>query len=568
MKLPQKASSLSSSIKATFVILFLALLGLPTGATEDSVDLNMVHSIKEEAFQNGHVMDHLFQLSDLHGPRLTGSPEFLDAANWVVQQLKEWGISAQLEPWGDFGRSWSLRRFRADLTQPRYMPLIAFPKAWTSGTSGPVHAQVVYAPFFQNWEDDMRRDPSKILERLAKYSAEQKGKLRGKIVLLDPIRKLKPATDAALQRMDENELTAIGMAPSPFRSPSYEWPITALPDDPEKRKDLYASLPLEVREDFWEHIQESWDRFNAFLKEEGVIAAFSADNSGSGGIMFVGRGGSPHTGAPVPPPLIVVEPEQYFRMARLVENKIPVEVDLQVDAEFKEGPVQGINVIGEIPGAGKKNEVVMLGGHLDSWHSGTGATDNAAGCAIAMETLRILKSLNARLDRTVRLALWSGEEQGLYGSRYYVKKHFGDAVTMKVLREHAGLSGYFNVDNGAGKIRGVYLQGNDMMRPIFQKWFEPFKDLGVETITIRDTGGTDHLSFDAVGLPGFQFVQDELDYETRTHHSNVDTYDHADPADMMQASAILASIVYDAANRPEMLPRKPLPKPLPPKKNN
>ena len=255
-------------------------------------------------------------------------------------------------------------------------------------------------------------------------------------------------------------------------------------------------------------------------------------------------------------------------MARLVENKIPVEVELQVDADLKEGPVQGINVIGEIPGGKKKNEVVMLGGHLDSWSAGTGATDNAAGCAIAMEALRILKSLNVPLDRTVRLALWSGEEQGLYGSRFYVKKHFGDPVTMKTLAEHAGLSGYFNLDNGSGKIRGVYLQGNDMMRPIFEKWFVPFKDLGVGTITIRDTGGTDHLSFDAVGLPGFQFVQDELDYDTRTHHSNLDTYDHADPADMMQASAILASIVYDAANRPDLLPRKPLPKPLPPKKNN
>ena len=292
MKSRQKNFSFFSLKHARPVVLFVALVALTAfaGAADDSVDLKIVHSIKEEAFQNSRVMDHFFQLSDLHGPRLTGSPEFQDAANWVVQQLKEWGIGAGLEPWGEFGRSWSLRRFSAHQLQPAYTPLVAFPKAWTPGTSGAVRAQVVYAPFFQNWEDDMRRDPSKILERLAKYTAEQKGKLRGKIVLVDPIRKLIPATSAAVQRMGESDLTTIGTAPVPFRVPSYEWPILALPDDPEKRKDLYTSLPLEVREDFWEHIQESWDRFNAFLKDEGVIAAFSADNSGWGGAMFVGEG--------------------------------------------------------------------------------------------------------------------------------------------------------------------------------------------------------------------------------------------------------------------------------------
>ena len=207
----------------------------------------------------------------------------------------------------------------------------------------------------------------------------------------------------------------------------------------------------------------------------------------------------------------------------------------------------------------------MMGAHLDSWHSGTGATDNAAGCAVVLEALRILKTLNLSMDRTVRLALWSGEEQGLYGSRAYVQKHFADPVTMKVHPEHSKLSGYFNIDNGTGKIRGVYLQGNDMMRPVFEKWFEPFQDLGVSTLTIRDTSGTDHLSFDAVGIPAFQFIQEPAEYRMRTHHSNIDLYDHAQPADLMQASAVLASVVYHAANRSELLPRKPLPRPLPPK---
>jgi carboxypeptidase Q len=225
--------------------------------------------------------------------------------------------------------------------------------------------------------------------------------------------------------------------------------------------------------------------------------------------------------------------------------------------------VDSYNVTGEIPGGAKKDELVMVGAHLDSWHSGTGATDNAAGSAVMIETMRILKTLNLNLDRTVRIALWSGEEQGLLGSKAYVKEHFGDPATMKLTQEQAKLSGYFNVDNGSGKIRGVYLQGNDAMRPIFEQWLAPFRDQGVSTISIRNTGGTDHLSYDAVGLPGFQFIQDPLDYDTVTHHSNMDTVDHVQAADLMQAAAVVATVVYNAANRPEMLPRKALPKPAP-----
>jgi Zn-dependent M28 family amino/carboxypeptidase len=202
----------------------------------------------------------------------------------------------------------------------------------------------------------------------------------------------------------------------------------------------------------------------------------------------------------------------------------------------------------------------MLGGHFDSWHTGTGATDNGAGSAVMIEAMRILKTLNLKMDRTVRLALWSGEEEGLLGSKAYVKEHFGDPATMRLTDAHAKLSGYFNLDNGTGKIRGVYLQGNDAMRPLFEQWLAPFRDQGVSTITIRNTGGTDHLSFDAVGLPGFEFIQDPLDYGTLTHHSDMDTYDHAQGADLMQAAAVVASVVYDAANRAEMLPRKELPK--------
>jgi Zn-dependent M28 family amino/carboxypeptidase len=234
-----------------------------------------------------------------------------------------------------------------------------------------------------------------------------------------------------------------------------------------------------------------------------------------------------------------------------------------LQADYSKDNQYAYNITGEIPGGAKKDEVIMLGAHFDSWHTGTGATDNAAGSAVMIEAMRILKTLNLKLDRTVRIALWSGEEEGLLGSKAYVKEHFGDPVTMKLTESHARLSGYFNLDNGSGKIRGVYLQGNDAMRPLFEQWLAPFRDQGVTTTSIRNTGGTDHLSFAAVGLPGFQFIQDPLDYSTLTHHSDMDTYDHIQAADLMQAAAVVASVVYDAANRAEMLPRRELPKAQP-----
>jgi len=308
------------------------------------------------------------------------------------------------------------------------------------------------------------------------------------------------------------------------------------------------------------------DRLNAFFRDEGVLAVVSGDTRGTGGVVFAEAGGSYENGAPIPPPMVSLAPEPYDRLCRLVEKKIPVKIELEMEATFDETSPDGMDVVAEIPGGAKRDEVVMLGAHLDSWHSGTGATDNAAGTAVVLEAMRILKALGLPMDRTVRLALWTGEEQGILGSRGYVKNHFADPVTMRTLPEHAKLSGYFNLDNGTGKIRGVYLQGNDMMRPVFRAWLAPFEDMGTVTISIQDTGGTDHLSFDAVGLPGFQFIQDPLDYGSRTHHSNIDVYDHVQEGDLMQAAAILASVVYDAATRPELLPRKSLPKALPPKR--
>ena len=301
------------------------------------------------------------------------------------------------------------------------------------------------------------------------------------------------------------------------------------------------------------------------LTDEGVAVAIRIGAGRSeGGTVFGQAGGSRDAKEPTPPPMIALTPEHYNRIARLLDRKVPVKLEVDVSARFVDARTDSVNVIGEIEGGRKKQEVVMIGAHLDSWHGGTGATDNAAGSAVMIEAMRILKTLNLRLDRTVRLGLWGGEEQGLLGSRAYVTAHFADRADMKLKPEHATLSAYFNVDNGSGKIRGVFLQGNDAMRPIFETWLKPFQDLGATTISIRGTGGTDHLSFDAVGLPGFQFIQDQLEYDSRTHHSNMDVYDRVQRNDMMQMAAFVASFVYNAANREELLPRKPLPKPQPP----
>jgi Zn-dependent M28 family amino/carboxypeptidase len=280
--------------------------------------------------------------------------------------------------------------------------------------------------------------------------------------------------------------------------------------------------------------------------------------------MAAAAGGSRDPKEPLPPAMIVITPEHYNRIARLAEKGAGVKLEVEVKNLIDNENADSWNVIGEIPGTGRhKDEVVMIGGHLDSWHGGTGATDNASGCGVMMETMRILKALNLKLDRTVRIALWSGEEQGLLGSRAYVKQVFADRETMKTTKAHEQFSAYYNIDNGTGKIRGIYTQGNEMVRPIFETWLAPFRDLGVTTVTNRNTGGTDHQSFDAVGLPGFQFIQDPVEYSTRTHHSNMDVYDRIQKSDVMQMSAVVASLVYHTANREERLPRKPLPKAQP-----
>ena len=545
--------------------LLIAALAMGTAsASDERVDLDVVHRIKDEAFRKSQVMDHLFYLTDVNGPRLTGSPGFKSAADWSIASLKKWGVAdARTEKWGRFGRGWSLERFSAHLIEPAFAPLNGVVKAWSGGTSGEVTGDVVFAPVFEEKQTGEIWDLEALAKGIKEYAERQKGKLRGKIVLLEPVRPLLLPTQKEAERYDAAKLEEIAKGPDPQPAAPIEWPLTRLPADREERDRITARLPLEIGSDFFIRRRKVVDDLYRFLKDEAVLAVFAADRRGSGGVVFAEGVRSTDPDSPIPPPVVVLAPESYARIVRLVGRNVRVRAALDVKVKFQDSDLDAFNVVAEIPGGRKKDEIVMLGAHLDSWHGGTGASDNAAGCAVVLEAMRVLKALNLKTDRTVRLVLWSGEEQGLLGSRAYVREHFADPVTMALKPEYARLSGYFNLDNGSGKIRGVYLQGNDMVRPIFDAWLAPFHDLGATTLTIEDTGGTDHKAFDAVGLPGFQFIQDPLDYMTRTHHSDLDVYDHAVPSDLMQAAAVMASFVYNAATRPDMLPREPLPPPLP-----
>lgn len=505
---------------ALLLVLCLSVSG------QERVDLGVIHQIKAEAFQNPKVAETAFQLTDVYGPRLTNSPQFRAAGHWAVKQLKEYGFeNVTLEKWGPFGRGWAYSSYAGYINEPQYQPLVGYPLAWTPGTEGPLTADALLAPI--RTEADLE---------------QYKGKLRGKIVLRDPPRSLVLPTDPAGRRLTDAQLADLSL----FQIPP--------PPAPNGREGQPRLTPQQAR--------RFRQRLNQFWKDEGVPLVVRTSSEGDAGTVF-GLGADRESKDNVP--TIVLSAEHYNRVVRLLNHKVPVKLTFDVKAQFYDDDPSSFNVIAEIPGNAKRDEVVMVGAHFDSWHLGTGATDNAAGDAVAIEVLRILKALNLKMDRTVRLALWGGEEQGLLGSRAYVKEHFADPATMKLTAEHERFSGYFNLDNGSGKIRGVNMQGNDAMRPIFEKWFEPFKDLGAGTIALRNTGGTDHLSFDAVGLPGFQFIQDPLDYNTRTHHSNMDVYDRLQPTDLEQAAAIMASMVYNAATRPDKLPRKPLPKPRPPR---
>lgn len=527
--------------------LVVAVLSLAAGAVaaEEAVNLDAVHRIRQEAFQNSKVMDHVFQLTDVVGSRLTNSPGFFKAADWATKQLRDWGLEARQEKWGPFGRGWTYTRFSAHMLEPVPAQFIGVPLAWTPGTKGRVTGEVMVANI-QN-DADMER---------------YRSRLKDKIVFLGAGRELPLSTAPVSTRYSDQELAQLALA-APGRGGR------GGRGGPPGTAALGAGrgggrgAPPDGNGNGNQGGQNFTNRLNEFLVREGVaVLVRNGENPSEGGALFARAGGPREPNAPLPPPSIALVTEHYNRVLRLLDANIPVKMEIEVNAQFFD-PTDSVNVIADLPGTTKRDEVVMIGAHLDSWHAGTGATDNAAGSAVVMEVMRILKQLNLPMDRTVRMALWGGEEQGYLGSRAYVREHFADRATMQTKPEHAKLSGYFNVDHGSGRIRGVYLQGNDAMRPVFEAWMKPVADLGVTTISIRDTNGTDHLAFDEVGLPGFQFIQDWLDYNTRTHHSNMDVYDRVQREDLQQIAAVLATFVYHAATRPELLPREPLPAPAP-----
>ena len=519
----------------------------------ERVSLAIAHQIRNEAFgRNSKVMDTSFYLTDVHGPRLTGSPQAKRAAEWAVKQLTDWGlVNAKMEPWGtSFGKGWECTRYVAMMKTPEFQPIIGFSAPWSGSTTGDVTGEAVLAVI--NGPEDLEK---------------WKGKLKGKIVLtVAPHADELPVTPLAVRLTDE-ELAAASVAPDPVSGNPSSLPLGFVRGAP-----LNGGAPAGGRgaaggrggrgaaagrggaNNFRAELAKFW-------KDEGVLVLLQPGSGSADGGTIMGSGGVLRTAADEPPlATAIIANEHYNRITRLLEKEIPVTLEFDIQTKITD-VADSFNITAEIPGTDPRAGFVMVGGHFDSWTGGTGATDNGAGSAVAMEAVRILKSLNLKMARTIRIGLWTGEEQGLLGSRAYVKEHFADPADMKPKPEHAKLAAYFNLDNGGGRIRGIYMQDNDEMRPIFESWLEPFKDLGATTLTIRNTGSTDHVSFDAVGLPAFQFIQDPLDYGSRTHHSNMDVFDRLQANDMEQASAVEAWFVYNAAARPEMLPRKPMPQP-------
>jgi carboxypeptidase Q len=490
----------------------------------ENVDLAVIQKIKDEGLKRSQVMELMSWMCDVYGPRLTNSPNERAAAQWALKTFKDWGLAnPHLEKWGPFGRSWKNEIGTARAVSPQPFQIYMNVGAWTPSTNGAVSGEVVLV------------DDIKVESDLEKY----RGKLKGKIVFVSPMKEVKARFTPDGKRWTMQGLDSLAM-------PQPERPFTPPPPpDPNAPKPLSDSAKA------------------VFFASEGVVARISAPFSGDGGTIFGGGGGSRAVNPPAMVPSAAFAVEHYGRIYRMVKKGVPVTVELNIKNAWDDSDLYSNNVIAEIPGSDPKlkEELVMVGAHFDSWHYGTGATDNGAGSAVMMEAMRILKTLNLPMKRTVRIGLWTGEEQGLFGSRAYVKEHFGDPATMELKPDHAKFAAYFNVDNGTGAIRGVYQQGNEAVAEVFRQWIEPFKDLGMTHLTIRNTGGTDHQAFDAVGLPGFQFIQDPVEYDTRTHHSNMDTYERIQADDMMKNATIVAAFVYLAANRDERLPRKPLPAP-------
>jgi hypothetical protein len=500
------------------------LLVLSTGvfAQTENLDLSMMAKIRDEGMNRSQVMEIVFNLTDANGPRLMESPGYFKAANWAKTKFTNWGlVNANLEAWGNWGKGWELEKYYLAMTSPYYKPVIGFPKTFSTGTGGLAHADVILLE-----AADSSGFPA------------YEGKLKNKIILIKRTDSLplgfKPDanryTDEELMRLAAYDPKSPPVASASSRATTIAYQAAA----------HYLSL------------------VKKFAAEQGALGILTTSTRNSDGTVFV-QNGIPYNVEMVPSLNdISISYEDFMMMQRLLLHQIPVRLDLELHAKIYADEQQGYNVIAEIPGTDDKlkDQLVMIGGHLDSWQGATGATDNAAGSAVMMEVVRILKAVGVKPRRTIRIALWGGEETGLHGSKNYVKNHFTDSITKKFNAAGDKLSVYLNFDNGTGKIRGIYMQGNAAVKPIFEQWFQPFHDLGASTLSLQNTGGTDHLSFDAIGLPGFQFIQDPMEYGSRTHHSNMDSYDHLSGEDLKQAAVIIASFVYDAAQREEKLPRK------------
>ena len=528
--------------RLVLLVLPLLVLAAASAGSDEVVDLGMLTKIREEGFSNSKVMDTASYLCDVIGARVTGSPSYEKAHEWTRKELETMGLeNAHLESW-DFAKGWWMDSVSVNMTQPDRVPLLAFPRAWTPGTKGPVVGKVIRIK----------------VESEADFE-KFKGKLAGRIVLLDEPTALTVHEAADLDRYTAEELEELAQFSA---TPRRRGGPAGDPEAYARRQRLASAL-------------------DKFLADEKVLARV-LPAAGDGGTLKQVQGSYRD---PATFPVLLMAPEHYNRIARIMDKNVDVELELNVKVNFSEQERKGLNTIAEIPGTDLKDQVVMLGAHLDSWHSGTGATDDAAGVAVAMEAVRILKALEVKPRRTIRVALWGGEEAGLLGSRAYVKEHFGsraerpegerqpertepggrrtDTGPLQLKPDHAKMSAYYNLDNGTGKIRGIYVQGNAALVPIFSAWVKPINDIGATVVTMRRTSGTDHLSFDSVGLPGFQFVQDPVEYFSRTWHSNMDVYDRLQREDLMQASVVMAWFVYNTAMRDEMLPRKPLPKDQP-----
>ena len=492
-------------------------------APRERIDSAMLARIRAEGFERSKVLETAVALSDLYGPRLAGTPAYREAAEWARDRLKTFGATtATLEPWGTRGRGWVIERAIVEMTEPRYLAVHAVPKAWSPGTAGPVSG----APMLISV-----RTPAD----LEKY----RGQLRGRIVLNGAAAPITAASAAArfrapARRLTQPELDSLAAITDPGEPRTYDEDASGFAQSLERR-----------------------NRIATFFREEGV-AALLEPAGGTPGVLALSSYNAYNTDPTGFVPALAVAREHYDRIVRLVEASRPVKLQVDLRTRFTRDDSLGYNVIGEIRGTDPRlaDEVVMIGGHFDSWHAATGATDNASGCAVAMEALRILAAVGAKPRRTIRVALWDGEEhEDYWGSMGYVKKHFGDYRTSVRTPEHAKLSAYFNVDHGTGKIRGVHLQGNAAARPVLAALLEPFRDLGAANLSIKNTGSTDHMPFAAVGLPAFNVIQDPIDYDPRTHHTSLDVASQLLEDDLKQAAVVMAGLLYHVAMRDEKLPR-------------